>query len=228
MRRCIPNSKAQTDQCAYHVCPHWSRPFKCHIDASQLAVENTFKPMSNDGEHAISYFSKRLSPAEKNHTANDRELLELVYFLQRCRCYLEEANFEVLTDNRVLLNFFTKPELSRREERRLGFLGSFGINKKSLINGKVHVLGDALSRAPHITANNAESSLLEHTLVIDLPHGMTDAYGDDQFFSCFFQAFQGQLPNSSVQKDRILRLLPEFKMSGEVLKYQEKVCIPRR
>lgn len=181
--------------------------------------EGSLTQISDDGEHEISYFSKRLSSAEKNYTAGDRELLGLVYFLQRYRCYLEGAYFEVLTYNQVLFNFFTKQNLSRREARWLDFLGSFGINKMSLIKGKIYVLGDALSRAPHITANNVEAPLSEHTLINDLPQGMTDAYGDDQFFSCFFRALQGQLPDNSVQKDRILRLLPDFKMDGDVLKY---------
>lgn len=37
--------------------------------------------VSRDGEHAISYFSKRLSPPEEAYTANDLELLGLVYLI---------------------------------------------------------------------------------------------------------------------------------------------------
>lgn len=59
--------------------PDWSKPFRCHTDASQLVVNGMLTQIGNDGEeHAISYFSKRLSPSEENYAANDRELLGLV------------------------------------------------------------------------------------------------------------------------------------------------------
>lgn len=63
--------------------PDWSRSFRCHTEASQVAVGGTLTQIGDDGsEHVISYFSKRLSTAEENYSANDRELLGLVYFLQ--------------------------------------------------------------------------------------------------------------------------------------------------
>lgn len=133
------------------AAPDWSRPFRCHTDACQFAVGGTLTQLDDAGrEHAISYFSKRLSAAEENYTANDRELLGLVYFLQRFRCYLEGTEFEVFTDNQVLRYFFSKPILSRREARWLDVLGQFGITQLTLVKGKVHVLGDVPSRAPQV------------------------------------------------------------------------------
>lgn len=61
--------------------PDWSRPFRCHTDASQLAVGGTLSQLDNEGnERVLSYFSKRLSPAEENYSANDRELLDWYIF----------------------------------------------------------------------------------------------------------------------------------------------------
>lgn len=89
------------------VPPNCTKAFRCHIDASQVAVGGTVTQQDDEGhERAIAFFSKRFSEAEENYTANDRELLGLVYFLKRFRCYLEGSEFEVVIDNQVLKHFF--------------------------------------------------------------------------------------------------------------------------
>lgn len=46
--------------------PDWARPFRCHTDAGQISVGETLKQIGESGqEHVISYFSKRLSAAER-------------------------------------------------------------------------------------------------------------------------------------------------------------------
>lgn len=45
--------------------PDWELPFHCSIDASQLEAEGPLTRATQYEEHAISYFFKRLSPAEK-------------------------------------------------------------------------------------------------------------------------------------------------------------------
>lgn len=45
--------------------PDWDRPFRCHIDASALAVGGTLTQRGEDGhDRAVAYFSKRLNEAE--------------------------------------------------------------------------------------------------------------------------------------------------------------------
>ena len=58
--------------------------------------------------------------------ANKRELLALVYFLKRFRCYVEGSPFEVFTDNQVLLHFFSKSNMNQKETRWLDLLSQFG------------------------------------------------------------------------------------------------------
>lgn len=83
-----------------------SKGFRCHTEASQGEVGGTLTQMGEDGrERAIAYFSEHLSPAEENNSANDRDLLAMVYFLKRFRCYLEGSTFELFTDNQLLENF---------------------------------------------------------------------------------------------------------------------------
>ena len=102
------------------IAPDWKKAFRCHIDASTEAVGGTLTQLDVDGkDRVIAFFSKKLSKAEQNYSANDRELLGLIYFLERFRCYLEGSEFEVISDNQVLKSFFTKPKLSRKEACRL-------------------------------------------------------------------------------------------------------------
>lgn len=128
--------------------PNWKRPFHCHVDTSRKAVGGTLTQLDEDGNgRVVAFFLKRLSQAEEGYTANERKLLGLVYFLKRFRCYLEGASFEMFTDNQVLRNFFTKPNMSRKEASWLDLLSQLGISKITLKAGRVHVLGDALSSA---------------------------------------------------------------------------------
>lgn len=45
---------------------NWRLPFRCHLEASQLAVDGALTQIGEWGEYAVSYFSKRLSPAKEN------------------------------------------------------------------------------------------------------------------------------------------------------------------
>ena len=209
------------------VCPDWSKPFRGHVDASQTAVGGTLTQLDENGmDRVISFFSKKLSDAEANYSANDRELLGLVRFLERFRCYLEGSTFEIFTDNQVLKHFFTKAKLSRRESRWLEIMGNFGVFPITLKPGKIHVLGDTLSRAPHaeeanLVVNDVEVPYIDFENVIS-------GYEDDQFFGPIVKALKDKWPKEQKQRLKIEKLIPLFKFEGKKLLYMNKVCVPRK
>lgn len=98
----------------------------------------------------IAFFSRELSRAESDYTANDRELLGLIQLLQRFRCYLVGSEFEIFTDNQILKHFFTIDNQSRRRARSIEMLKNFGIFPFTLKPGKTNYLEDILSRAPDV------------------------------------------------------------------------------
>eukprot|EP00171_Calliarthron_tuberculosum_P001356 IDg1356t1 len=205
--------------------PDWGKTFYCHTDACQVSVGGTLTQLESEGrDRAIAYFSRRLTPAEENYTANDRELLALVYFLKRFRCYLEGASFDIITDNQVLKNFLSKPDLSRLEARWLDLFAHFGISNIMHKAGRFHILGDVLSRAPH--APLPEISNVE-TLEVQLPEGFTSNYERDGIFGPIVRALEGGWQKESILRRRIERLLPHFKMVGDRLYYESKLCVPR-
>ncbi len=204
------------------VAPDWNKSFRGHIDASSSAVGGTLTQLDENGrDRVIAFFSKKLSPAEQNYTTNDRELLGLIYFLQRFRCYLEGSNFEIFTDNQVLRSFFTKPNLSRREARWLETLGNFGIFPINLKPGKIHVLGDTLSRAPHASVNVLE------VLNIDIDD-IIGGYEDDKFYGAILKGLKGEEISDEMLKRKVEKLLPLFHLDGNKLLYQGKLCVPRK
>jgi len=209
------------------IAPDWSKPFRGHVDASQTAVGGTLTQLDESGrDRVIAFFSKKLCDAEKNYTANDRELLGLVKFLERFRCYLEGSTFEIFTDNQVLKYFFTKPKLSRREARWLEAFGNFGIFPINLKPGKIHVLGDVLSRAPH--AEDAGACVNDVEIPFIRFEDVISGYEEDQFFGPVVEALLDKWPEDAIEKLKLEKMLPMFRLDGKRLLYNGKVCVPRR
>lgn len=76
------------------VAPNWHKPFRCYVDASGSAFGGTLTQLDYNGSDLVfTYFYKKLSGTEQKYTTNERELLGLVYFLKRFRCYLEGTTF---------------------------------------------------------------------------------------------------------------------------------------
>jgi Reverse transcriptase (RNA-dependent DNA polymerase)/RNase H-like domain found in reverse transcriptase len=49
--------------------PDWKKPFRCQVDASQLAVGGTLTRKGERGfDHPIAFYSNKLSPAEANYS----------------------------------------------------------------------------------------------------------------------------------------------------------------
>lgn len=212
------------------IAPDWTKPFELHVDASQYAVGATLTQNDEDRRpHVIAYSSKKMTPAEQNYTANDRELLALVTGLQRFRCYLEGATFSVITDNQVVSFFFSKPSLSRREARWLEILADFNISTLNLKPGRINVLGDALSRIRH-DEKKIENSNIDVVQVSDQDVVRTklEAYGEDQAFGPIFRSFNNKWPDDPKEKKRIELLKPSFELIDGKLYYEGRVCVPRK
>ena len=150
----------------------------------------------------------------------------MILFLGRFRCDLEGSTFEIFTDNQVLKHFFSKPKLSRKEARWLETLGNFGIFPITLKPVKLHVLGDALSRAPQIIKGEMKINDVE-VPSIDVNDVLSD-YEGDQFFGRVVRALQGEWPEDDTQRRTVEKIIPMFKRDGSKLMYHGKLCVPRK
>ncbi len=121
-----------------------SKPYVVTTDASDVGIGAV---LEQEGR-PVAFESRTLSPAERNYSATDREMLAVVHALRVWRCYLEGAKaFVVKTDHNPNTYFASKNPLSRREARWSEFLQQFDFRMEYKA-GKENVVADALSRAP--------------------------------------------------------------------------------
>ena len=90
----------------------WDKEFHVHVDASYIAVGVILaQPGEADLDHPITYSSRKLSFAERNYTATEREGLVMVYALQNFQHYLLGVHFKMFIDHSTLQYLVNNPLL---------------------------------------------------------------------------------------------------------------------
>lgn len=116
-------------------------------DASETAVGAVLQQHINGAWHPISFFSRKMTPAETRYSTFDGELLAVYLAIKRFRHFLEGRPFQVLTDHKPLtyaLNTRSNRH-SPRQARQLDFISQFTSNIRH-VHGMDNVVADALSR----------------------------------------------------------------------------------
>jgi RNase H-like domain found in reverse transcriptase len=77
--------------------------------------------------HLIAFFSKSLSPVERNYEIHDKEMLAIIHALEEWRHFLEgvPCRFEIWTDHKNLEYFRTSQKLKRRQAQWSLYLSQF-------------------------------------------------------------------------------------------------------
>lgn len=103
------------------VTPDPGRQFIVEVDASDVVVGAVLSQRSPVYEkiHLCAYFSRRLSPAERNYDIGNREFLAILLALGEWRHWLEGSSvpFVVWTDHRNLKYIWTAKRLNARQTR---------------------------------------------------------------------------------------------------------------
>ncbi len=109
--------------------PDDSRPFRIEADSSDFATGAVLSQQAeSDGKwHPIAFFSKSLSPVERNYDIHDKEMLAIIRALEEWRHFLEGAQhqFEIWTDHKNLEYFMSAKKLNRRQARWSLYLARF-------------------------------------------------------------------------------------------------------
>ncbi|CAN6695167.1 unnamed protein product [Malus baccata var. baccata] len=123
----------------------WSIPFELMCDASDYALGAVLGQRKNKQPHVIYYASRTLNDAQLNYSTTEKELLAVVFALDKFRSYLIGTKVIVFTDHAALKYLFTKKEAKPRLICWMLLLQEFDIEIRDK-KGCENVVADHLSR----------------------------------------------------------------------------------
>lgn len=125
--------------------PDFGLPWTLQCDASDIGVGAVLSQNDADGEHAVAYFSMKLTDCQKNYTVSERECLAVVLACEKFRGYIEGFPVKVITDHASLLWLGNIKDMNGRLARWALKLQQYDLEFEHR-KGKLHVVPDALSR----------------------------------------------------------------------------------
>ena len=125
--------------------PNWQLPFEVMCDASDLAIRAVLGQREDGKPHVVYYASKTLNEAQRNYTTTEKELLAVVYALDKFRAYLVGFDIVNFTDHSTLKYLLTKQNAKARLIRWVLLLKEFNLQIKDK-KGVENVVADHLSR----------------------------------------------------------------------------------
>ncbi|CAJ2663201.1 unnamed protein product [Trifolium pratense] len=145
------------------TAPNWELPFELMCDASDYAVGAVLGQRHAKFFHAIYYASKVLNENQVNYSTTEKELLAVIFALEKFRSYLIGSKVIIFTDHAALKFLLTKGDSKPRLLRWILLLQEFDIEIKDK-KGVENVVADHLSRLanPEITKN-------EKSIVAEFP-----------------------------------------------------------
>jgi hypothetical protein len=163
------------------VLPDFDKPFEVVTDACDKppAVGGV---LSQEGR-PVAYYSRKLSGAELNYSATDKEMLGVIGALREWRCYLEGRRFVIVTDHKPNTYLDTASNVHTVKRRARWLEESSGYDYEwQYREGRINV-ADPISRAPqhfsllcHVAPQQPEQVLA----LVNIVHGndfVVDTYG---------------------------------------------------
>ena len=92
------------------IAPNWKIDFELMWDASDYAVGAILGQRRNKFFHGIHYARKVLNDALMSYATTEKELLAIVYALEKFCSYIIGSKVVVYTDHSVIKYFLTKPD----------------------------------------------------------------------------------------------------------------------
>jgi hypothetical protein len=90
--------------------PIWHLPFEIMCDTSDYAVGAVLSQSKDKKQYAISYASKTLTGPQLNYSTTQKELLAMVFAIEKFRSYLVGTKLVVYTDHAILKYLLTKKD----------------------------------------------------------------------------------------------------------------------
>lgn len=154
------------------TCPDFDIPFVVQTDASDYGLGCVLTQVQSGEEKVICYLSRSLTRTERNFSTTEKELLAIIFAIEKLRPYLMGTKFTVVTDHYSLKWLYNIKDPTGRLARWCVRLQQYDfevVHRK----GKDNVVADALSRSvPIINAliddkTNPDSSVTNGNLIHD-------------------------------------------------------------
>ncbi|XP_028964668.2 uncharacterized protein [Malus domestica] len=130
------------------VPPDWSLPFELMCDASEYALRAILGQRKDKQQHVIYYASRTLNNAQLNYFTTEKELLIVVFALDKFRSYLLGTKVIIYTNHAALKYLLTKKEAKPRLIRWMLLLQEFDMEIRDK-KGSENVVANHLSRLVH-------------------------------------------------------------------------------
>lgn len=125
--------------------PDWSKEFFLNTDASGVAIAGVLLQERNGSLLPVSYFSRSLSPSERNYPAIKLELMAIVKSIDAFKFFLYNRKFTVLSDSKPLEFYKRTTSPADLTTRWLVELSNYEFTFKYL-KGESNILADYFSR----------------------------------------------------------------------------------
>ncbi|KAK8593995.1 hypothetical protein V6N12_046066 [Hibiscus sabdariffa] len=132
--------------------PNWEHLFELMCDASDTSVGAVLGQKIGKEPHVIAYASRTLDSAQRNYSTTEKELLAIVFALEKFRSYLLGTNVVVFSDHAALRYLMNKKEAKPRLIRWILLLQEFNLDIKDK-KGRENLVADHLSRIPLTSTN---------------------------------------------------------------------------
>ena len=107
--------------------PNWKLPSEVMFDASDLAIGAILGQREEGKPYVVYCASKTLNEAQRNYTTIEKELLAVVYALDKFRAYLVRSDIIIFTDHSALKYLLTKKNAKARLIRWVLLLQEFNL-----------------------------------------------------------------------------------------------------
>lgn len=225
--QCFHTIKEKFIESVVLVHPDLHKEFRLDTDSSYYAIGAVlYQEMEKGDIGVVAFLSRSLHGPELNYTTTEKELLAIVYALQRSRIYLLGNKITVRTDHKALTFLKHCRFMNDRMLRWQLFIQQFDVTIEH-VKGTQNTVADILSRYPPDSKGDGqkENPLTIATFAVE---GAKELQRDlqqirklqmeDTYTSRIIKLKQGK----GVPTNRETRLLLQYKMFKGVLLYEDR------